>query len=221
MIIIGDPHGCFKTVLALIKKLPKNERICFVGDLVDRGPDSRKVIDLVIENGYDCVLGNHEAMMQTINTKDEDIWLNNGGLETLKNYYISESDYTLHPDFKKHLEWIETLPLYIEYPNVKNDKGQYLVVSHSNISNVWKHRDFKKMSETKFTDTVLWERNLRVKQGLEIFNIFGHTPQEEPRIRETHAIIDTGCVFKGSPYYGKLTAIQFPEMKIYQQDCID
>jgi serine/threonine protein phosphatase 1 len=62
MIVIGDVHGGFDTLIKLIEKLP-NDNICFVGDLIDRGPKSAQVVDFVIENNYDCVLGNHEELM--------------------------------------------------------------------------------------------------------------------------------------------------------------
>ncbi|MCT7603919.1 metallophosphoesterase [Aliarcobacter butzleri] len=60
--IIGDVHGCYKSLIALIDKLPNKEKskICFVGDLVDRGMYSYEVVKFVMENNYDCVLGNHE-----------------------------------------------------------------------------------------------------------------------------------------------------------------
>ena len=60
--IIGDVHGCYKTLLALIKKLPKDIRICFVGDLIDRGENSKNVVEFIKSNNYDCILGNHKQM---------------------------------------------------------------------------------------------------------------------------------------------------------------
>jgi serine/threonine protein phosphatase 1 len=62
--IISDVHGCYKTLLALIDKLPnkKDSKIVFVGDLVDRGANSYDVIKFVMDYNYDCVLGNHEKM---------------------------------------------------------------------------------------------------------------------------------------------------------------
>lgn len=64
--IIGDVHGCYKTLLSLIKKLPKNAKLCFVGDLCDRGKNSKEVIAFVKSNNYDCVLGNHELFLLRI-----------------------------------------------------------------------------------------------------------------------------------------------------------
>ncbi|MFY4844058.1 metallophosphoesterase, partial [Aliarcobacter butzleri] len=62
--IIGDVHGCYKSLLALIEQLPnkKNSKIVFVGDLIDRGKNSCEVIELIINNNYDCVMGNHEEL---------------------------------------------------------------------------------------------------------------------------------------------------------------
>ncbi|MCR9145081.1 MAG: metallophosphoesterase [bacterium] len=62
MIIIGDVHGCYKSLRALVKKCPP-EPICFVGDLIDRGPDSKGVVEFVRGEGHQCVLGNHEELM--------------------------------------------------------------------------------------------------------------------------------------------------------------
>ena len=95
MIIIGDVHGCYDTLVALLDKLPDDD-VCFVGDLIDRGPKSKDVVELVKNGDYFCVLGNHEDMAidQTIRWKSEshhpryfqDMWLNNGGITAIESY---------------------------------------------------------------------------------------------------------------------------------------
>ena len=60
--VIGDVHGEYEKLLLLLSKLPKDAIVCFTGDLIDRGEESAKVVELVINNGYFCVLGNHEVM---------------------------------------------------------------------------------------------------------------------------------------------------------------
>ena len=45
MYIIGDVHGCYNTLMELIAKLPKDAKLCFVGDLIDRGPNSKDVVE--------------------------------------------------------------------------------------------------------------------------------------------------------------------------------
>ena len=61
--VIGDVHGHYKTLLALTEKLPQNAKLIFVGDLIDRGPQSMEVVKFVRESGYLCVMGNHEHIM--------------------------------------------------------------------------------------------------------------------------------------------------------------
>ncbi len=61
--VIGDVHGEYNKLLRLIQKLPANAQVCFVGDLIDRGRDSAKVVKYVIDNQHKCTLGNHEIMM--------------------------------------------------------------------------------------------------------------------------------------------------------------
>ena len=51
--------------------------------------------------------------------------------------------------------------------------------------------------------------------------MYGHTPIEKPQIKEYYANIDTGCCYDGRYNLKYLTALQFPEMVIYQQECID
>lgn len=231
VIVIGDCHGCYKTTVALIDQLPKDIHICFVGDIIDRGPDSRKLIEFV-KNRPDTymVMGNHERMM--LNSKIDrhccDIWMMNGGQPTANNY-INNLEM-----FEEHLKWIESLPIYIEFKDCKDENGRYLVVSHSHISNVWRRLKNALESELdSLNEKIMWDRPFNLKQPTDIYNIIGHTPGENPKVKSFYANIDTGCVFTkketmdgktGAMYkspYGKLTAIQFPSMKIWQQDNID
>ena len=88
MIVISDVHGCYKTLLALIAQLPTDEELCFVGDLIDRGPQSKDVIEFVKSNNHKCVLGNHEDMMDSAYRSghpDMDRnWAQNGGQQTME-----------------------------------------------------------------------------------------------------------------------------------------
>lgn len=222
-IVIGDVHGCYKTLMALIAQLPAGVPITFVGDLVDRGRDSRKVVQFVIENGHDCVMGNHEDMMidyaddKDPNKRYTSIFASNGGLNTLQSYD------NFPADFQAHVEWMRKLPLYIEYPDCKRDSdGRYLVVSHSAIGPMWKNRN--NPDKAKYLkDHVLWERN-RFLDAPEIYNIHGHTPQEmEATVKSFYANVDTGAVFarEWSEMYGRLTALQFPEMIVYTQKNVE
>ena len=62
-IVIGDVHGCFNTLKKLIRKFPKDSKLIFLGDLCNRGKYSKDVIDFVIKNNHQCLLGNHEIKL--------------------------------------------------------------------------------------------------------------------------------------------------------------
>lgn len=228
VIVIGDCHGCYITLVELIKKLPEGVPICFAGDLVDRGPRSREVVELVknlCDSGKaDCVRGNHEdimlqakGMIYSDHTEEESFgyWFSScGGDKTVQSYI--DHDINL----QNHLDWMIKLPLYKEY-NIQNSDGRRLVVSHSSIGKVYKwSAEKRQLYYSQFKEYVMWNRNPPHDPG-GIYNVFGHTPQEEPRVKSFYANVDTGAVFTGREKYGKLTALQFPEMKVYQQVNID
>lgn len=196
--------------MALLDKLP-NDKICFAGDLIDRGPKSAQVIEFVRANGHDCVRGNHEQMMiDHYNKVATVIWRKNGGIETLTSY---NNDILL---FEEHVKWLETLPFYKEYPKIK-DSDRHLVVSHANITKFWSSH----IRNTDYFNTyAMWNRGTPLDSG-EIYNIHGHTPQiNGPTVKSFFANVDTGAVFK-VPEFGTLTALQFPEMVVFTQDNID
>lgn len=224
-IVIGDVHGSYKTLMALVAKLPVGVPITFAGDLVDRGPDSRKVVQFVIENGYDCVRGNHEQMMieHVTNTAAPEYmnkWTDftaNGGLNTLNSY-------TGFPeDLKFHVDWMRALPVYVEYKDIKGENGRHLVVSHSAIGKVWDWSEERRKQMVKqFESHIMWDRD-RFEDRPEIYNVFGHTPRPNPVLKSFYANIDTGACFKrdGNGMYGQLTALQYPEMIVTQQENCD
>lgn len=194
MIIIGDVHGCYYTLLELLKILPKDQDIYFVGDLIDRGKNSRQVIDLIIKKGYKSSRGNHEQMMvDFMNGVDRYIWAHNGGPETMDSYKDKNGDFLVDED---HYEFIKNLPLTIEVDDI--------LISHSHIE---QHETLEQSIKYK---NIIWNRGTpNVPGGM--FHVFGHTPHEVPIVTENYANIDTGCVFGN-----KLTAIELPSKKIYQ-----
>ena len=209
MIIIGDVHGYYEPLLELLDKVPGDD-ICFVGDLIDRGPQSYEVVKLVMEKNYKCVMGNHEYMMveASKSVQASQHWHNNGARPTLMSYPGEK-------ELREHLDWMSKLPLFIEFP----EKIEYrnLVVSHSSVAAVWHMKD---NPNSTFKDHVLWNR-WPIDNVMKIFNVFGHTPQRDrPAIYHHYACIDRGGFARREPY-GKLCALQFPEMKVYEVDVPD
>jgi len=221
-IIIGDCHGCYDTLIALIKKLPAGVPITFAGDLIDRGPKSAQVIDFVRKNNHDCVAGNHEVLMLEAGGKPHmsSIWGLNGGIDCERSYRNEEYELD-KKQLADDMKWLRNLPLYIEYPECKNEDGRHLVVSHSSVGKVWGWTEERiNNNKDNYQNVILWGRSAP-KDAPDIYNVFGHTPQEiEPTIKSFYANVDTGCFYRGHGH-GILTALQFPEMKVYQQLNID
>ena len=227
--IIGDVHGCLNTLKALVNKLPKDAKIVFVGDLIDRGSNSAEVVKFIRDGNYNCVLGNHEysmiengeLLLEEPNLIDSNIWTNKkyniGGLDTLKSYKLLDDPIQT---FKDDLEWMKSLPLYLEYPESKTKDNRTLVVSHSCVDDLWSLRDSDdKFDIEDFKTKVLYSRNKDPLDNKEIFNIFGHTPVKKPITESYYANIDTGAFYKEK--FGVLTALEFPTMKIIQQKNLD
>lgn len=170
MFVIGDVHGCYDTLVKLLEQLPKDAELCFVGDLIDRGPKSKEVVDFVKDNGYPCVKGNHEDMLVAA-IMDEgyspEFWMRNGGWPTLLSFGRI-------PD-ETYVTWFVNLPDIIQiHDNV--------FVSHANAA---AGKDVK------------WNRDLNSKFANGAMNIFGHTPVRDAVIDDTLICVDTGCVNGG------------------------
>jgi serine/threonine protein phosphatase len=221
--IIGDVHGCFNTLLKLIDQFPNKEKsqICFVGDVIDRGPYSYETVELIIQNGYKIVMGNHERRL--LSNKDfflknkipfDTSWFySNGGEETYRSYLIQSINFR-----EKHIEFLESIPVYLEFKDHKNQNGEHLVVSHSAVGKFWDLRD-DDSSRDEFRKHILSGRG-DTMQVEGIFNVYGHTPVREAKLYTNSVNIDTGCVYNQEGY-DKLSALEFPSMKIYTQKNVE
>ena len=225
--IISDIHGCYKSLKALINQFPnkENSKIVFVGDLIDRGASSCEVVKFIMDNNYDCVLGNHEEMFLEFAPSKENEDLSNskhwlfkcGGEQTLKSY-------TCKDEYYKQYEFMKTLPLYLDYKDYKTTDNRYLVVSHSTVGKVWDKRDSKdKFDIEDFENHLLYSR-YKNSNNKEIFNVFGHTIFSQPVINEYSAAIDLGCYHEKDESKlpnPRLCALEFPSMKIFTQENIE
>jgi serine/threonine protein phosphatase 1 len=228
--------------MALMAKLPAGVPVTFAGDLIDRGPDSRKVIEFVKNGGYDCVVGNHEVMMVDelrFRTKEDGteqaftdyytgIWEMNGGDRCLQSYLIDNGDGPRVHDIaalKEHLAWLKTLPYHLHYDNLVDKHGQQLLVTHTTAADVWGEYS---PENSIFKNSVIWDRENFPAKIEGIYNVYGHTPQKGGATVKKHfACIDTGAYFKGSANtggstpYGRMTALMFPEMTIIEQENVE
>ena len=119
MIVIGDVHGCHKTLMALTDKLPSNRDLCFVGDLIDRGPDSPAVVNrvqqLVRSGRAQCILGNHELNVMLGQQKAHNRWFYSDSLlATDPSQAVADESIR-----QQQLSFFRTLPLALERSDLR------------------------------------------------------------------------------------------------------
>jgi serine/threonine protein phosphatase 1 len=219
---IGDIHGEREALEALLDALPlrPEDHLVFVGDYVDRGSDSRGVIDVLVkvskQRPCTFLIGNHESMFLDFLGWEGpmyfagDAFLMNGGDRTLVSYDYFDSD--LEPsDFKLPQEH-ETFFRNLEPHHVE---GDYLFV-HAGLSReAFASSDLDHALRIAEPEDLLWNRttaDLSHKLGVTI--IYGHSPAANYQVRWNSPFsigIDTGAV-----YGGKLTAIRLPDETIFQ-----
>ena len=202
---ISDIHGCYKELLQLLRKLTITPEtlIIFMGDYVDRGPQSKEVIDLIISLIEQCCVvtlkGNHEDMMYEalVNNSDRDVrmWMTNGGYQTLLSYGDIETvlaDIRELPEvLKHHLNFIKTLELYYE-----TDTHIFVHASPSLNTPINEQPE----------EYLIWRRPQSVDKEFNYIHlssktiVSGHTAQSNgvPRfLSDKNILIDTGCFFTG------------------------
>jgi len=211
--VIGDVHGEYNKLIQLVEKIPSNAKICFVGDLIDRGKDSSKVVEYVMSNEHRCTLGNHELMMLKAEDDGNNSvrWQRYGGRQTLQSY----QDFSDEIWFK-HIDFFKSLPYFLYF---EIDEHKPLVVSHSYLHHLWRGKEHN-LSEHDGKD-ILWRHmyeddlfDTHREYQNDIYNIFGHSPVKEPVITNTYAMIDTGAVYENEEGFGKLSAIHYPSLKV-------
>ena len=225
--IIGDVHGCYKTLLALIEQFPNKQKskIVFVGDLIDKGKSSCEVVEFIINNKYDCVMGNHEELfLEYAPNKDE--FGNDFSMEYSPYYFercggkATIESYKSKEVYSKHYDYIQNLPLYLEYKDYKTPDDRYLVVTHSAVGKTWCLRNSTEQYQVDdFTNMALWNR-WKQYDNYDIFNVYGHTPRSEIKITDFDCNVDLGCCYKEHQRVlnPRLCALEFPSMKIYTQE---
>jgi len=220
---VGDIHGELEKLDELLAKLPlrAGDRLVFLGDYVDRGPESRGVVTRLIElsRNYHCVflLGNHESMfLDFLGWADEayfggDAFLMNGGDRTLDSYGYFEREEPSRMTFrlpKDHEDFLLGLRLF-------HREADYLFL-HAGLDRAALSRDDVDFAIRRSRpEDLLWNRSTaELPNQLGVTLIYGHTPSEDFSVRWNAPFsigIDTGAVFGGP-----LTAIRLPDETIFQ-----
>lgn len=213
---IGDIHGCYDLMRRLIDRIgehhaalptPRALHIVFLGDLIDRGPDSAEVLDFVynLQMKSDRVitlLGNHEEAMLNVLDGDTTMirhWLGFGGRETLQSLKIDPPAPDEHPrEFIRRLQngapramirWLRSLPLTAQ-------SGDYFFCHAGVRPGVSLRRQARK--------DLLWIRDdfLEHDDELDAVIVHGHSIERHTVIRPHRIGVDSGAYVTG-----KLSAI--------------
>lgn len=211
--VLSDIHGCYKQLLALLENWDKEMSLFILGDLIDRGEDSFKVVQAIMNlkkmygDKVVVLMGNHEDMfLRFIDnpSKYGDLYFMNGGNKTVFDFIqgnvVLAKDFNEMAEQMKHfaaeeVSFIRSLPLCDEFGDV--------VFVHAGINQSLP--DWRDTSKEDF----LWDRKMVLKKnetGKTI--VFGHTPtQYLHKCPKNHQMwisedgsyigIDGGCVFGG------------------------
>ena len=199
---VGDIHGCYEILMDTlyeVKFCPQKDRLICTGDLVDRGPDSAKCVELLKESWFFSVRGNHDQfLLDCVNRGQVAVWVMNGGMW---HYYLSEDELN---DLYHLIDTECTTAIQVPY------KGKTVGVIHANVtSGVWGEFD---------EDRDIWDRS-RVRTSESVYQdvegidlvVVGHTVVDSHQKINNVLHIDTGAVFDR-----KLTIMSIEEVLSYE-----
>jgi len=202
---VGDIHGESVKLVKLIDSIPldNSDTIVFLGDYIDRGKNSKQVVDYLISFKKEFagqvifLRGNHEQMMLEA-MEAEHMWVQNGGLDTIENYSGEKYNFILPYG---HITFFNSLRWYFE-------QGKFFF-SHAGI-NPYIDLDLQSRMDLVWTREFL--EHDKVVYPKKIF-VFGHTPAKEVRFNDNKICIDTGAC-----YGGRLTAIRLQDNQLFQEE---
>lgn len=217
-LVVGDIHGklkLFDRLLESMKYKPGEDKLILIGDLVDRGEDSRGVVERAIElksEAPDTVIvlkGNHEAMMLSAlfqpESEQAELWLYNGGVETLHSYINGDGEFDVP---EEHWQFMESLPTWYE--------DDYAIYVHAALPE--EDGKFIHPKDTPDSPELYWSRNRHFfaeYKGKTV--VFGHTitgmlfgERERVWMRDSLIAVDTGAYLTGT-----LSAIELPSREVF------
>lgn len=190
--VVSDIHGCYQWLMDALKRRhfnPYEDLLISVGDIIDRGPDCVKCLQLMDEKWFRAVRGNHEQMaLDAIENNDFALWMSNGGI------WFSALE-----DKRKALRLL----------NACRDLPHIIEITCANGLNVIAHADYPAAeyvwNKPVSAQRVLWDRDrlmgFMVGKGQGIKGAdhfwFGHTPLDKRYDFNNLHYIDTGAVFDG------------------------
>jgi len=203
---IGDIHGCFDKLCALMDKIKidhDKDILLFLGDYIDRGNSSFDVVEYLIDlkKHFQKIIflkGNHEKMLEEyLSGKNRLDYLIYGGQQTIESYMRRSRTAGSPLIPQEHLDFFKSLSLYYE-------TDDFIFVHAGLRENI----PFEMQDPADF----LWIRKDFVHSDFDFGKrvVFGHTPYAEPLVEPNKIGIDTGAV-----YGNKLTCVELPALLFY------
>jgi serine/threonine protein phosphatase 1 len=206
LIAIGDVHGCFHALDALLNSIEptSDDRIVFLGDMVDSGKESRDVLERIIALKQECdvvlIQGNHEEMMYAARENEKALryWENCGGVATINSYRFGG---TLADIPAEHWRLLDTCVPYYETDE--------FILTHANYV-----PDLPMAEQPEYS--LRWELFDPEKERPHFSGkpvVMGHTEQKNAEILDLGfaTCIDTVCC-----KYGWLTALDVATHEVWQ-----
>ncbi len=201
-ILIGDVHGCHRELEALLEKLklvPGEDRVWFVGDLINKGPSSRAVWELYRQSQGQAILGNHELSFLEVAS----------GRPHKHEKYFKKLKKDFGPQFDSFLQDVRSWPLWMEDRDLMMVHAGLIPGKHPDATDPWaltcirtwdgKGEDLQNESNPPWFDFY---------EGTKLL-VFGHWAALGGLDRPNIIGLDTGCVYGGS-----LTALVLPERRL-------
>jgi serine/threonine protein phosphatase 1 len=204
---IGDVHGCADELDELLAMLPLKDdsTVVMLGDYIDRGPYSRRVIETLIEwktrHNFVTLSGNHEEMLREFldgsNPQRVARFILNGGSSTLADFADDHGEWVIP---KSHVKFLEELKLW-------HETDEHFFV-HAGVPDI----SLKELDPVRDRDELLWIRRAFISstRKWEKRIVHGHTPVNAVEVSASRINVDTACA-----YGGFLTAIELPSHRIY------
>lgn len=214
--IIADIAGQFEALMRLVDKIPKDYEIILLGDLIDRGPDSRLVVQWAIDNNIKCCYANHEDMMVhgfiDENYSYRHMWIGNSGHATLRSYE-GHKEVAL-----KHIEWMKNNPRVIHL-KVKVGCFEEVVCTHAPIHSKYLYE----LSDRELADdvvdhfniesSVIWNRRPPIRR--QYLQVSGHNSHWGLKTFKDDKQVWAYSLDQSKDY--KLTALLLPSETIVEE----
>lgn len=215
VIAVGDVHARYDLFEQFLEFVQGSLAcVIMLGDIIDRGGDDVKVLNVVSSllrepeliglSNFFCLMGNHEAMFVDAVTgtgEEWSLWLHNGG------------NFEVYGEMQDHLDWLSELPVYMTVGDT--------MFTHAGIV---PGRDPYELVDKGKVDTLLWMRSPFLERGPEFEKwnpelkqiIFGHTPKYDVGEGLPYTIPDGICIDTGACFSGILTAYNVTQQVFYQ-----